>query len=117
MKKVVLASLLAVAGAVPLASLAYSQQPASGGIQMSQEEYAAYNKANAETTAAAKAADFEAYLKAYPNSAVKADVLNQILYQDTQVGDETAILSAADRLLAVDPNNIRALVFEIHYNA
>ncbi len=115
MKKVVLASLLAVAGAVPLASLAYSQQPASGGIQMSQEEYAAYNKANAETTAAAKAADFEAYLKAYPNSAVKADVLNQILYQDTQVGDETAILSAADRLLAVDPNNIRALVFEIHY--
>jgi hypothetical protein len=115
MKKVVLASLLAVAGAVPFASLAYSQQASSGGIQMSQDEYAAYNKANSETTAAAKAADFEAYLKAYPNSAVKVDVLNQILYADSQVGDETAILSAADRLLAVDPNNIRALVFEIFY--
>jgi len=115
MKKVVLASLLAVAGAVPLASLAYSQQPASGGIQMSQEEYAAYNKANTATTAADKAAAFEAYLKQYPNSAVKEDVLNQILFADSQVGDETAILSAADRLLAIDPNNIRALVFEIYY--
>ena len=116
MKKVVLASLLAVAGAVPLASLAYAQQAASPGIQMSQDEYAAYNKANTATTAADKAAAFEAYLKAYPNSAVKADVLNQILYNDSQVGDQTAILSAADRLLAVDPNNLRALVFEIFYH-
>ena len=115
MKKVVLASLLAVAGAVPFASLAYSQQPSSGGVQMSQDEYAAYNKANSETTAAAKAADFEAYLKAYPNSAVKADVLNQILFADSQTGDQAATLSAADRLLAVDPNNLRALTFEVYY--
>src|SRR6202044_672770 len=96
-------------------SLAYSQQPSSGGIQMSQDEYAAYNKANSETTAAAKAADFEAYLKAYPNSAVKADVLNQILFADSQTGDQAATLSAADRLLAVDPNNLRALTFEVYY--
>lgn len=115
MKKVVLASLLAVAGALPLASLAHAQQSASGGVQMSQEEYAAYNKANAETSAAAKAADFEAYLKQYPNSAVKADVLNQILFADTQVGDQVAILSASDRLLAVEPNNLRALFFEVYY--
>jgi hypothetical protein len=92
MKKVVLASLLAVAGAVPSASLAYAQQASSGGIQMSQEEYAAYNKANTATTAADKAAAFEAYLKQYPNSAVKVDVLNQILYADSQVGDQAADL-------------------------
>ncbi len=115
MKKVVLASLLAVAGAVPLASLAYSQQPSSGGIQMSQDEYAAYNKANSETTAAGKVADFEAYLKAYPNSAVKVDVLNQILFANSQIGDQAATLNAADRLLAVDPNNLRALTFEVYY--
>jgi len=115
MKKVVLASLLAVAGAAPFASLAYAQQPAAGGIQMSQDEYAAYNKANSESTAAAKAADFEAYLKAYPNSAVKTDVLNQILFADSQTGDQAATLSAADRLLAVDPNNLRALTFEVYY--
>ncbi len=115
MKKVVLASLLAVACAVPLASLAYSQQPSSGGIQMSQDEYAAYNKANSETTAAGKVADFEAYLKAYPNSAVKVDVLNQILFANSQIGDQAATLNAADRLLALDPNNLRALTFEVYY--
>jgi len=115
MKKVVLASLLAVAGAAPFASHAYAQQPAAGGIQMSQDEYAAYNKANSESTAAAKAADFEAYLKAYPNSAVKADVLNQILFAYSQTGDQAATLNAADRLLAVDPNNLRALTFEVYY--
>lgn len=115
MKKVVLASLLAVAGAVPSASLAYAQQSSSGGIQMSQAEYAAYNKANTETTAAGKAAAFEAYLKEYPNSAVKVDVLNQILFADSQVGDQAATLNAADRLLAIDPNNLRALTFEVYY--
>ncbi len=114
MKKVVLASLLAVAGAVPFASLAYAQQ-AAGGIQMSQEEYAAYNKANTATTAAEKATAFEAYLKAYPSSAVKVDVLNQILFADSQVGDQAATLNAADRLLVVDPNNLRALTFEVYY--
>ncbi len=115
MKKVVLASLLAVAGAVPSASLAYAQQPASGGIQMSQAEYAAYNSANTQTTAAGKAAAFEAYLKAYPNSAVKEDVLNQILFADSQIGDQAATLNAADRLLAINPNNLRALTFEVYY--
>ena len=115
MKKVVLASLLPVAGAVPSASLAYAQQPASGGIQMSQAEYAAYNSANTQTTAAGKAAAFEAYLKAYPNSAVKEDVLNQILFADSQIGDQAATLSAADRLLAINPNNLRALTFEVYY--
>ena len=136
MKKVVLASLLAVAGAVPSASLAFSQQPAAGaqqpaagaqqpaagaqsaqggGIQMSQAEYAAYNNATTQTTPAAKAAAFEAYLKAYPNSAVKQDVLSQILFADSQTGDQAATLDAADRLLAIDPDNLRALTFEVYY--
>ena len=72
MKKVVLASLLAVAGTLPLSSLVRAQAPAGGaaaggsGIQMSQEEYAAYNNATTQTTPAAKAAAFEAYLKAAP---------------------------------------------------
>ena len=115
MKKLVLASLLAVVGAGSFASLAYSQQAASGGVQMSQEEYAAYNKANTAATPADKAAAFEAYLKQYPNSAVKVDVLNQILFADVQLQDKAAILSAADRLLAVDPTNLRALFFEVFY--
>lgn len=128
MKKVVLASLLAVAGAVPSASTMIAQQPAAAtggaqqsstgsgsGVTMSTAEYAAYNNATTQTTPAAKAAAFEAYLKAYPNSAVKQDVLSQILFADSQTGDQAATLNAADRLLAIDPNNLRALTFEVYY--
>jgi hypothetical protein len=115
MKKVVLASLLAVAGAVTSASTTFAQAPAAGGIQMSADEYAAYNNANTQTTGAAKAAAFEAYLKAYPNSAVKAEVLNQIVFLDSQLGDEAATLNAADRLLAIDPNNVPSLTFKVYY--
>jgi hypothetical protein len=116
MKNVVLASLLAVAGAVP-ASSAFAQQPATAGgqIQMSADEYAAYNNATTQTSPAAQASAFEAYLKAYPNSAVKADVLSKILFADSQTGDEAATLNAADRLLAIDPTNLRALTFEVYY--
>ncbi len=117
MKKVVLASLLAVAGAS--ASFSFSQQPAAapggGQVQMSQDEYKSYNDAATATTPAAKAAGFEAYLKAYPNSAVKVDVLKQILFADSQTGDATSTLDAADRLLALDPGNLQALTFEVYY--
>jgi hypothetical protein len=119
MKKVVLASLLSAAALIPFAAKpAFSQAaPAgnAGGVQMSQEEYAKYQAAVNATTPAAKAQAFEDYLKAYPNSAVKTDVLNQLLYAYSQTGDEAKTLDAADRLLAVDPNNIRALTLEVYY--
>jgi tetratricopeptide (TPR) repeat protein len=118
MKKVVLASLLSAAALIPFAAKpAFSQAAAPGGagVQMSQEEYAKYQAAVNATTPAAKAQAFEDYLKAYPNSAVKTDVLNQLLYAYSQTGDEAKTLDAADRLLAVDPNNIRALTLETYY--
>lgn len=89
--------------------------PGGGQVQMSQEEYAKYNAAVTATTPQAKAQAFEDYLKAYPNSAVKADVLSQLLYAYSQTGDQAKTLDAADRLLAVDPNNIRALTLEVYY--
>lgn len=117
MKKVVLASLLAIAGAAYLPPMMAAQQPAggAGSIQMSQDEYAAYNNANTQTTPAAKAQAFEAYLTAYPKSGVKADVLNQLLYLYSQIPDKAKTLDAADRLLQVDPNNLRALTFEVYF--
>jgi len=116
MKKVVLASLLAVACAGPLALYGFSQAAApaqaAGGVQMSAEEYAAYNNASTQTTPAAKATAFEAYLKAYPMSAVKADVLQQLLFAYASTGDNAKALDAADQLIALDPNNFRGFVFE-----
>jgi hypothetical protein len=116
MKKVVLASLLSATALIPFVvqPVAFGQA-AQSNIQMSQEEYAKYNAAVTAATPAAKAQGFEDYLKAYPNSAVKADVLSQLLYAYSQTGDEAKTLDASDRLLAVDPQNLRALTMEVYY--
>ena len=122
MKKVVLASLLAVVGAAALTQSCFAQTPApnlgtaaqtGGQIQMSADEYAAYNNAITQTAPAAKAAAFDAYLKAYPKSAVKGDALQQEMFAYSQVPDPAKTLDTADQLLAVDPNNLYAYVFEV----
>ena len=114
MKKVVLASLLAAVCFVPSATALYAQA-APGQVAMSADEYAAYNNANTQTTPAAKAQAFQAYLKAYPKSSVKLAVLTEIVALYSQTPDETATLAAADDLLAVDPGNLRALAIKVYY--
>src|SRR5258705_13747434 len=88
MKKVVVASLLAVAGMVcapgivaaqTQVNLGTNQQPASGGLQMSPAEYNPYNSAITQTDPNAKAAALEAYLTAYPQPSGKAAVLDQVM--------------------------------------
>jgi hypothetical protein len=115
MKKVVLASLLSATALIPFAVKPVFAQTAAGGVQMSQEEYAKYQACATATAPAQKITGCEDYLKAYPNSAVKPDVLNQLLYAYSQSGDETKTLDAADRVLAVEPNNLRALTLEVYY--
>ena len=120
MKQVFLATLLAAASAASFTPFATAQDaaaaPAAGGqVQLSQEEYNAYQAGVTATTPAAKVAAFEAYLKQYPNSTLKVEALNAILFADSQLGDQAKTLDAADRLLAVDPGNLRALTFEVFY--
>jgi hypothetical protein len=116
MKKVVLASLLSATALIPfVVQPAAFGQAAQSNIQMSQEEYAKYNSCATATAPAAKVTACEDYLKAYPNSVVKADVLSQLLYSTNQTGDQAKTLDVADRLLAVDPQNLRALTLEVYY--
>ena len=125
MKNVVSPWLLAAAAITIVAPLAPAQTSdaatsgsAAGGqaqVQLSQDEYNAYQAGVTATTPAAKATAFEAYLKQYPNSTLKTEALNQILFADSQIGDQAKTLDAADRLLVVDPNNLRALTFEVFY--
>jgi hypothetical protein len=123
MKKVVVASLLAVASVSLVSRIAIAQtqvnlgsnaQASSAGIQMSAAEYKAYNDAISQTTPQTKAPALEAYLTAYPQSAVKADTL-QLLMLSYSSFDPAKTLSTADRLLQVDPNNLRALTFEVYF--
>ena len=110
MKKAFLASVLAVscisaATAAPL----YAQ---AQGAQLSQEEYAAYQAVITATDPAAKAAAAEAFLTKFPASTVKSTVLEQLLAGYAGANNAPMALTAADRLLAVDPNNIRALALK-----
>jgi hypothetical protein len=128
MKKVVIASLLAAAAtsavgagaffAVPMASAQAAAAPANqaqaGQITIKDPaEYNDYTNATSQSTPAAKAAAIEAFLTKYPNSVVKKDLLVQLMtiYQAT---DLNKTLDAATRLLAIDPNNLRALALSVY---
>jgi hypothetical protein len=124
MKKVVVASLLAVASMACVAgtavaqtqvNLGSNQQPANSGVQMSPAEYNAYNSAITQTDPKAKAAALEAYLAAYPQSAVKAATLEQLMGAYSAIPDAAKTQDAADRLLQVDPNNLRAYLLEVYF--
>ena len=122
MKKVVVASLLAVASVAPVTRMAFAQTQvnlgsnaqSAGGVQMSPAEYKAYNDAISQSTPQTKAPALEAYLTAYPQSAVKASTLEQLMLAYSSF-DPVKTLDAADRLLQVDPNNLRALTFAVYF--
>ncbi|MEO6802587.1 MAG: hypothetical protein ABI197_04985 [Granulicella sp.] len=126
MKKVVIASLLAVASIAPAAQTLFAEPlgnpfvmqaapAAGGGVQMSPAEYKVYNDAIAQTTPQTKAPALEAYLTAYPQSAVKAATLEQLMLAYSAF-DPAKTLETADKLLAVDANNLRALTFEVYFH-
>ena len=123
MKKVVVASLLAVASAATVARVAVAQtqvnlgsnaQQTGGGVQLAPAEYNDYTAAIGQSTPQAQAPALEAFLTKYPQSQVKADVLQRLMLAYSGF-DPAKTLDAADRLLQVDPSNIRALTFESYF--
>ncbi len=119
MRKAVVASLLAIASAGSGARFGFSQAAAaapaaSGQVQMPQAEYNDYTAAIGQTTPQTKAPALEAYLTKYPNSSVKADVLQQLMVAYSSF-DPTKTLDAADRLLQVQPDNLRAITLEVYF--
>lgn len=118
MKKVVLSSLLAAGVSVFATAQApvninngAQQQQSGGSVQLSQPEYNAYTNATSQTDPKAKAAALEAFLQQYPQSSVKNAVIEQLMGAYSTF-DPAKTLEAADKLLQVDPNNIRALALE-----
>lgn len=117
MKKVFLASMLAATCVSAAYSAAETPMTGTGtqaqaGPQLSQDEYTAYNAVVTATDPTAKAAAAEAFLTKYPQSTVKGTVLEQLLAAYAQANNSAKALDAADRLLQVDPNNIRALALD-----
>src|SRR6202041_2766153 len=116
MKKSLLASLLALAPIFPVSvPMLYGQAAQSGQITIKDpQEYNDYTNAVGQSTPAAKAAAIETFLTKYPNSIVKNDLLEQLMATYQAAGDMNKTLSTADRLLAVDPGNLRALFIEVY---
>ena len=122
MKKVVLASFLACAvlalglpsaSAQDAAPAAAAAAPCQAGaqVQMPAPEYAVYNNAMTQTTPQAKAAGLEQYLTQFPQTCVKENTLESIMVLYYSF-DHAKALDAADRVLQVNPTNIKGLFVE-----
>ena len=74
-----------------------------------QAEYNSYANAAGQANPATKAQAFEQFLLQYPNTVVKDDALEALMGAYQQAGDATKMQDAANRLLQVNPNAVRAM--------
>jgi hypothetical protein len=72
-------------------------------------EYNAYMSAISSTDPNAKAQALEAFLQQYPNTVVKEETLEQLMAAYQAANNTAKMTDAANRLLQVNPNNVRAL--------
>ena len=115
MKKLVFASIMALAsmGLVAAPNLhAQDQNQKSLSIQ-NPAEYNDYQMFSTQSDAKAKAAAGEEFLKKYPQSVAKQTVLQQMMEAYQAAGDQNGVLSAATRLLQVEPDNLEATYFSV----
>jgi tetratricopeptide (TPR) repeat protein len=119
MKKslVTLLLVLAIGALVQQAAAQATGQSASAQKQIKDPaEYNAYVNAIQQTTPAAKAQALEAFAQTYPNSVMKEDGLEQLMAAYQQAGDAPKTIDTANRILQVNPNNLRALALLSAYN-
>jgi hypothetical protein len=115
MKKLVFASAMALAGVCLVSKPALRAQDPGQTIQIQDPaEYNAYQNFSTQSDPTQKCAAGESFLKTYPQSVVKKEVLDGLIdcYQATNKPDDA--LSAATRLLQVDPNNMKAIFISVY---
>jgi len=93
----------------PAGQAAPGQAAPTGPTIKDPAEYNAYVTALSQTDPAAKAQALETFLQQYPNSVVKVRALELLMATYQQAGNMQKVVDAANRLLQVDPNNLRAL--------
>jgi hypothetical protein len=120
MKKFLLASVFASASApvfmlagfsIATAPVVLAQGTPSSSDSISVKdpaEYNAYQNATTQTTPQAKASASEAFLKQYPQSVLKKSILEGLV-DDYSAFDQPKTVDAAQRLLQIEPNNLKAM--------
>jgi hypothetical protein len=115
MKKLVVATAMALAGISLVSAPALRAQDSGQTIQIQDPaEFNAYQNFSTQSDPTQKCAAGESFLKTYPQSVVKKEVLDGLIdcYQATNKPDDA--LSAASRLLQVDPNNMKAIFISVY---
>jgi hypothetical protein len=69
--------------------------------------------AQRDPSAKASAPALESFLQAYPQSVVKSTALELLMDTYRGMGDADKTLGAATRLLLVDPNNLKAIIWSV----
>jgi hypothetical protein len=111
MKKLVFASVMALAS-ISLVSAPTLRAQDSITIK-DPAEFNAYQMATTQTDPKAKAAALETFLTQYPQSVVKKAVLDLLVDTYQGLSDPDHTLTAASRLLQVDPNNMKATFISV----
>src|SRR5208283_2098031 len=116
MKKLLVIMLLvfAIAGTVVPQAAGQAAAPQKPQIK-DPAEYNAYVNAVQQSDPAAKAAAIEAFLQTYPNTVMKEDALVSLMGAYQQAGNAQKTVDTANRVLQVNPNNIRALALLAYY--
>lgn len=114
MKKLVLATLMALAS-ISLVSASALRAQDTGTISIKDPaEYNAYQTATTQSDPKAKAQALETFLKTYPQSVVKRPVLDMLLDTYQGLNDQDDMLSTATRILQLDPNNLRSIFISVY---
>jgi tetratricopeptide (TPR) repeat protein len=113
MKKLVLATVMALAS-IGLFTAPTLRAQDSGQIEIKDPaEYNAYQQAASQSDPGAKASGLESFLTSFPQTVVKKTALDQLIDAYQKSGDADKELSAASRLLQVDPNNMKAIYISV----
>ncbi len=114
MKKLVIASVVALASMGFVAGPAlYAQEQGSQITIKDPAEYNAYQMFSTQTDPKAKAAAGDSFVEKYPQSVVKATVLDQMLDAYQAAGESDKVVETATKLLQVDPNSLKATLYAV----
>jgi hypothetical protein len=113
MKKLVLASVMALASVSLVTAPTLRAQGSDQLTIQNPAEFNAYQTASTQSDPAARAKALEEFLTTYPQSVVKKAVFDQLIDSYQQTGDVDKALGAANRQLQIDPNNMKAIVISV----
>jgi tetratricopeptide (TPR) repeat protein len=113
MKKLVLASMMALASICLVSAPTLRAQDSGQLTIQNPAEFNAYQTASTQTDPAAKATALESFLTAYPQSVAKKAALDELIDAYQGMADADHALSAASRLLQLDPNNMKAVYLSV----